>query len=82
MRGQLAVVASRVGGVPEAVEDNVNGLLAPPGDPKALASALAALVRDRSLRQRLAVQARRTYEERFRFERTARQTLGLYREFV
>jgi glycosyltransferase involved in cell wall biosynthesis len=80
MRAGLAVVASRVGGVPEAVEDGVNGRLVPPGNPAGLASALAALITDGSLRQRLAVQARHTYECRFMFQRTADETLALYRE--
>ena len=41
-----AVVASRVGGIPEVVDDGVTGLLVPPDDPAALAEALNALVRD------------------------------------
>ncbi|HSW50727.1 MAG TPA: glycosyltransferase family 4 protein [Bryobacteraceae bacterium] len=82
MRARLAVVASRVGGVPEALEDGVSGLLTPPGDSAAMASALAALISDGGMRGKLATRARQAYEKRFRFERTARQTLSLYREFV
>ncbi|MFB3778030.1 MAG: glycosyltransferase family 4 protein [Bryobacteraceae bacterium] len=82
MRARLAIVASRVGGVPEALEDSVNGLLVSPGTPEELASALARLIGDGGLRLGLAVQARHTYERRFRFERTARQTLALYKELA
>jgi glycosyltransferase involved in cell wall biosynthesis len=51
------VVASAVGGVPEIVVDGENGLLVAPGDVPALASALAAVVTDTSLRARLAAGA-------------------------
>lgn len=48
------VVATSVGGVPEVVHDGVNGLLVPAGSPDAFASALARLVDDAALRNRLA----------------------------
>jgi starch synthase len=41
-----AVVASRVGGIPEVVDGGVTGLLVPPDDPASLADALNALARD------------------------------------
>ena len=47
------VVASRVGGLPEVVEDGRTGLLVPPADPTALADSLQKLLTDRSLRERL-----------------------------
>lgn len=53
-----AVVATRVGGIPELVEDGVSGLLVPPGQPQALADALLRLAADSSLRDELAGQAR------------------------
>lgn len=47
------VVASRVGGIPEAVRDGVEGLLVPPGDVDALADALRRLLTDAELRRRV-----------------------------
>jgi len=50
---KVPVVASCVGGVPELVKDGVTGLLVPPGDVEALASALNMLLEDEGLRRRL-----------------------------
>lgn len=52
------VVASRVGGIPDLVEDGVNGLLVPPGDTDALAEALVRLLTDGALAGRLSEGAR------------------------
>jgi glycosyltransferase involved in cell wall biosynthesis len=52
------VIATRVGGVPEIVEDGVNGLLVAPGDPVALAEAIRRFFADDGLRDRLASAAR------------------------
>jgi glycosyltransferase involved in cell wall biosynthesis len=63
------VIASRVGGIPTSIEDGVDGLLVPPGDPVALAGALATLARDAALRARLIegglARARRTTVDAF-----------------
>ena len=54
------VVSSRVGGIPEIVEDGVTGLLVPPADDAALAQALSRLQNDASLRRRMGATARRS----------------------
>jgi glycosyltransferase involved in cell wall biosynthesis len=51
------VVATKVGGVPEVVHDDVNGLLVPPNDAPALAAALRRVLDDHELRARLAAAA-------------------------
>jgi glycosyltransferase involved in cell wall biosynthesis len=48
-----AVVAARVGGIPDLVEDDRNGLLVEPGDTPALADAIARILSDRALAERL-----------------------------
>ena len=49
----LPCVATRVSAIPELVEDEVTGLLCPPGDPAALAATLGRVLRDPNLRRRL-----------------------------
>jgi glycosyltransferase involved in cell wall biosynthesis len=51
------VVATAVGGVPEVVHDEENGLLVPSGDVEAIAGAIGRLVRDEALRTTLAARA-------------------------
>ncbi len=53
------VIATRTGGIPEIIEDGVNGILVPPKDHKALANALVSLLSDTDLRKRLALEGQR-----------------------
>jgi glycosyltransferase involved in cell wall biosynthesis len=69
----LAVVASRISGIPELVEDGVSGLLVPPRDAAALAAALRRLHEDPALRRRLGVAARERVRAEFDLERSARE---------
>jgi glycosyltransferase involved in cell wall biosynthesis len=57
MQAGCPVVATRVGGIPEAVDDGATGLLVPRDDDAALAAALARLEGDPALRARLAAAA-------------------------
>lgn len=58
----MAIVATRVGGIPEVVDDGVEGLLISDGQPQALADALCGLASDAELRKRLGLAARRRVE--------------------
>jgi glycosyltransferase involved in cell wall biosynthesis/predicted ATP-grasp superfamily ATP-dependent carboligase len=59
------VIASDVGGNPEAIEDGVSGLLTPPEDPNALAAAIAQVALDPDLARRLGEGARARAEQEF-----------------
>ena len=54
----LPIVASSVGGIPQILEDEVDALLVPPGDPGALVEAMTRLASDRELRERLGRRAK------------------------
>jgi glycosyltransferase involved in cell wall biosynthesis len=72
------VVAAAVDGVVEVVEDGVTGLLVPPGNRKALASALIRLAGDRQLRESLAVCGRAAIEKNFTCERYIQSLEAFY----
>ena len=73
-----AIVATRVGGIPELIHDNANGLLVPPGDPVALAAALARVMREPGLASRLGAAARQNFERDWSGAAVTAQALALY----
>lgn len=73
------VVASRTGGIPEVVTDGVEGLLVPPGDPGALADALARVLLDPASAVRLGRAGSARVEAEFRVERMVEETVAAYR---
>lgn len=79
MSAGLPVVASRVGGVPEVVEEGSTALLVPPGDQRQLADALERLARDPALRAALGAAGRRRSLQ-FSWDRIAPQIRQVYRE--
>jgi glycosyltransferase involved in cell wall biosynthesis len=73
----IPIVATRIGGIPEIVRHDQEGLLAPPGDAAALADALVELRRNPELARRLG-DAGRTRAREFDARRTAERTRALY----
>jgi glycosyltransferase involved in cell wall biosynthesis len=76
------VIASAAGGNPELVDHEVNGLLVPPLDADAWATAIERLLGDAALSARLGQAARETARVTFSLERTVERTLQLYRSLV
>jgi N-acetyl-alpha-D-glucosaminyl L-malate synthase BshA len=72
-------VATRVGGIPEVVEDGVSGLLVPAGDVDALAQALQRLIDDPARRVALGQAARKRAQEEFSADKIVPRYIGLYR---
>jgi glycosyltransferase involved in cell wall biosynthesis len=79
MRAGLPVVAYRVGGVPELVEDGRTGYLAPPADVDELARLARDLAGDAALRSALGEAGRRRFEERFAFNTMLGSIERIYR---
>ena len=72
-------VSTRVGGIPEVVEDNVSGVLVPAGDARALAGALESLIHDPSRRRALGESARARARELFAADVIVPRYEALYR---
>ena len=77
-----AVVASRVGGIPEVVADGVTGLLVPPGDADALADAINVLVREPGRATAMGQLGRKRAVAEFGWPAVAAQTAALYEELA
>lgn len=82
MAGGLPVVATRVSGVTELVEETGAGLVAEVGDMDGLSHALVRLAGDASLRQRMGAEARRVIEQRYSIKSVAERHEALYQHLL
>jgi glycosyltransferase involved in cell wall biosynthesis len=82
MAAGAPTVATRVGGTPEAILDEVTGLLVEPGDSEALAEAIARMLHEPVLARRLGMAARKAIEDRYSIERMVRATESLYLDLL
>jgi glycosyltransferase involved in cell wall biosynthesis len=74
------VIASEVGGVPEIVEDRVNGLLVNPVDLHGWVEAIMRLAYDEDVRRFMSAAARNTVEQRFHIDDHERRLMAIYEE--
>jgi glycosyltransferase involved in cell wall biosynthesis len=75
----IPAIASRVGGIPDIIEDGVSGLLVPPADPQALANAIERVARDPAYAKRLAAAGRERLRTHFSWEVITAKWDELYR---
>ncbi|OGX33496.1 MAG: lipopolysaccharide heptosyltransferase II [Omnitrophica WOR_2 bacterium RIFCSPHIGHO2_01_FULL_48_9] len=78
----VPVVATKVGGVVEIIDDEETGLLVLPKDIDAMAQAVIRLLNDKPLAAKLVSQAKKKLEQSFTLERMAGQTLKVYEELL
>ena len=82
MASEIPVVATRVGGVPEVLKDNVNGLMAEPGNPLDLADKMIRLLKNPELGTRFCQAGLDTLHSEFTRERVTKKTEQLYERIL
>jgi glycosyltransferase involved in cell wall biosynthesis len=82
MAAGVPVLAAKVGGLPDLIEEGETGLFCDPLDPSSMSGALETFLRDPSRAQEIATRAKQAALARFRPEVIARQHLDIYREVL
>lgn len=78
MQHGIPVVSTRVGGIPEVIEDGTNGILVEPGEPRALAGAIESLILDDNTYTRIAQKGKERIAESFNRSVWAKQVETIY----
>lgn len=78
----LPCIATMVGGIPEAIQDGVNGLLIPPKSPTAIVVALKRITTDSGFARQMGVGAAQTVKDKFTWPANAKAHLAFYEEVI
>ena len=82
MAAALPVIGSQIGGIPEAIESNVNGFLVPPKNINALAIAIEKMVSDRFKMKKMGEKSREIFSEKFSALKMSENIDALYRQMI
>jgi glycosyltransferase involved in cell wall biosynthesis len=82
MASGCPVVATRVGGLPDVVQDRETGYLVPPKQPQALTAAILKVIRDSKKAEQMGRSAQLSVKERFSLDRLLHDTENLYEELL
>jgi glycosyltransferase involved in cell wall biosynthesis len=78
----LPIVATCVGGLPDLIQEGINGFLVPPGQAGELADKIAFLIRDCQLRQKMQRESYRLAQDQFEIEQYVNQLVSIYRALL
>jgi lipopolysaccharide heptosyltransferase II len=76
----VPVIATRVGGVVDIIEDGISGILVPPCDSDALAEGIVKILKDKDLSLKFVRNLRQKIERSFNLEKMAEETISVYQE--
>ena len=76
----VPVIATRVGGAVDIIDDNLTGILVPPADVEGLSQAIIRIMKDKSLSADLAKNAYEKLKQKFSLELMSKNTLDVYQE--
>jgi glycosyltransferase involved in cell wall biosynthesis len=76
------VVATAVGGVPDVIQDGINGWLVPPENPEMLSKSITTVLSDRDLQIKIGAHARQTIVEHFSVRSSVEKLLSIYNEVL
>ena len=82
MSNRMSIIATKVGGIPEVIENGKEGILVPPEDLEALARAVIKLFEDRKLRVKLGINAYKKVKEKYSIEVYTKNILDLYKSLI
>lgn len=82
MAAGLVPIVTRIGAIPDVVQEGVHGVFVPPRDPQALARAIQSLAADRALLERLSAASRQCVATSYSVERLASDFTALYRALM
>ena len=82
MAASLPILASRVGGVPEMVEDGINGKMVAPADPQQLANVCTDMLRDPDALVKMGLAGRQIVEEKFNVRVQVDKLQALYQSLI
>jgi glycosyltransferase involved in cell wall biosynthesis len=82
MGSGAGIIATKVGGIPEVIEHEKEGILISPEDSTALAGAITELLKDRELREKLGINAYQKVKEKYSIEVYTRNILGFYKSLI
>ena len=82
MAARLPVVASQIGGIPDLIQDNINGLLCDPKSAESMRNSVERLLRNPQEALRLGQRARLDAENRFAPRSVAQRHLEVYQDLI